>query len=55
MAERLAISIKSVESYRARLQDKLGLQTRVELHRDALACGLLRPDGLNEPESPVCG
>jgi two-component system response regulator NreC len=53
VAERLSLSVKSVESYRARLQDKLGLQTRVELHRYALACGLLRPDGLDEPEPPV--
>ncbi len=53
VAEHLELSVKSVESYRTRLQDKLGLQTRVELHRYALASGLLRPDGLTEPASPA--
>lgn len=54
VAERLELSVKSVESYRARLQEKLGLQTRVELHRYALASGLLRADGLIEPDPPAC-
>lgn len=45
IAERLTVSVKSVESYRARVQEKLGLQTRVELLRYALAIGLLCPDG----------
>lgn len=53
VAERLELSVKSVESYRARLQEKLGLQTRVELHRYALASGLLRADGLIEPDLPA--
>jgi two-component system response regulator NreC len=52
IAEHLNLSVKSVESYRARLQEKLGLQTRVQLHRYALATGLLRADGLDEPELP---
>jgi len=52
IAERLAVSAKSVESYRARVQEKLGLQTRVELHRYALAIGLLRSDGLVDPQLP---
>lgn len=52
IAERLAVSAKSVESYRARVQEKLGLQTRVELHRYALAIGLLRSDGLADPQLP---
>lgn len=53
IAERLDLSVKSVESYRARVQEKLGLQTRVQLHRYALATGLLRADGLDEPEPPT--
>lgn len=53
IAERLELSVKSVESYRARVQEKLGLQTRVQLHRYALATGLLRADGLDEPDSPA--
>lgn len=52
IAERLELSVKSVESYRARVQEKLGLQTRVQLHRYALAAGLLRADGLEEPDPP---
>lgn len=53
VAERLELSVKSVESYRARVQEKLGLQTRVQLHRYALATGLLRADGLDEPDPPT--
>lgn len=53
IAEHLDLSVKSVESYRARLQEKLGLQTRVQLHRYALATGLLRADGLDEPAPPA--
>jgi two-component system response regulator NreC len=53
IAEERGLSVKSVESYRARLQEKLGLQTRVELHRYALAIGLFRTDGLTEPDSPA--
>ncbi|MDF0644760.1 MAG: response regulator transcription factor [Nitrospira sp.] len=53
IAERLDLSVKSVESYRARVQEKLGLQTRVQLHRYALATGFLRADGLDEPDLPT--
>lgn len=53
IAERFDLSVKSVESYRARVQEKLGLQTRVQLHRYALATGLLREDGLEEPNPPA--
>jgi two-component system response regulator NreC len=53
IAERLGVSVKSVESYRTRVQEKLGLQTRVELHRYALARGLLRSDGLPELDCPT--
>jgi DNA-binding NarL/FixJ family response regulator len=41
IAERLAISVKTVEVYRARLMTKLGLKTRVDLVRYALSVGLL--------------
>jgi two-component system response regulator NreC len=44
IAESLSVSVKSVESYRARVQDKLGLHTRAELHRYAMAAGLLHLD-----------
>ena len=41
VAQRLALSIKTVETYRARLSDKLGLRTRAELVRFAADTGLL--------------
>jgi DNA-binding NarL/FixJ family response regulator len=41
VAQRLALSIKTVETYRARLSDKLGLRTRAELVRFAAETGLL--------------
>ncbi len=42
VAERLCISVKSVETYKARLMEKLGLKGRAELVRYALQHGLLR-------------
>lgn len=39
----LGLSVKSVETYRARLMEKLGLCSRSELVRYALECGVLRP------------
>ena len=44
IAERLGISVKSVETYRYRLADKLEFKSRVDLVRFALECGLLRTD-----------
>jgi two-component system response regulator NreC len=41
MAERLFISVKTVETYRARVQEKLGLRGRAALVRYALQRGLL--------------
>ena len=42
VADRLCISVKSVETYRARLMEKLGLKGRAELVRYALQHGLLQ-------------
>jgi two-component system response regulator NreC len=44
VADRLKLSAKSVETYRARLMQKLGFKKRVDLVRFALECGLLTPD-----------
>jgi len=44
VADKLALSVKTVEAYRARLMEKLGLRTRAELVRYALEHGLLTPD-----------
>jgi two-component system response regulator NreC len=41
MAEQLGISIKTVETHRARLSEKLGLKSRADLVRLALEAGLL--------------
>jgi DNA-binding NarL/FixJ family response regulator len=40
-ADQLGLSIKTVESYRARLMEKLGLASRADLTRVAIECGLL--------------
>jgi two-component system response regulator NreC len=45
VADRLTLSVKTVETYRARLSDKLGLRTRAEIFRFARQEGLL-----SEPE-----
>lgn len=41
IADRLGLSVKTVESYRARLMDKLGLKNRAELTQFAVQAGLL--------------
>lgn len=44
IATRLSVSVKSVETYRARLSEKLGLSSRAELVRYALENGMIAPD-----------
>ncbi len=41
IAEQLSLSVKTVETYRARGMEKLGLTTRAQLVRAALAQGIL--------------
>ena len=41
IADRLTLSVKTVESYRSRLLQKLGLKTRAEVTRLAMELGLL--------------
>jgi two-component system, NarL family, response regulator NreC len=43
IADRLTLSVKSVETYRARLAEKLGLRTRVDIVKYALETGILVP------------
>jgi DNA-binding NarL/FixJ family response regulator len=43
-ADRLALSVKTIETHRKRLSDKLGLKTRAELFRFAVEIGLLEGD-----------
>jgi len=45
VADRLALSVKTVESYRARLMQKLGLTNRAELTRLAIDLGLVGRSG----------
>jgi DNA-binding CsgD family transcriptional regulator len=42
MAQQLFVSVKTVETYRARLAEKLGCQSRAELVTYAIAAGILR-------------
>lgn len=44
IAQQLEISVKTLETYRTRLTEKLGLGTRAAIIRYALATGLLRPE-----------
>jgi DNA-binding NarL/FixJ family response regulator len=44
ISEQMGVSVKTVESYRARVAQKLGLRTRPEIVRYALTHGLLRPE-----------
>ncbi len=44
IADNLSISVKTVETYKARLLEKLGVQGRAGLVRYALAHGILAPD-----------
>ena len=41
VADRLSLSVKTVETHRARLSDKLGLHPRADLVRLAIDLGLL--------------
>ena len=44
ISEKIFVSVKTVETYRARLTQKLGIKTRAELVRYAMRQGLLRSD-----------
>jgi two-component system response regulator NreC len=50
IAERLGLSVKTVESYRARLMQKLGLDSRAELTRLAIDLGLVGSASSPPPE-----
>ena len=46
IANQIFVSVKTVETYRARLAGKLGLRTRSDVVRYALQMGLLTPEAL---------
>ena len=43
-ADQLGVTVKTIETHRKRLVDKLGLKTRAELFRFAVEVGLLEPE-----------
>jgi two-component system response regulator NreC len=43
IAEELRLGVKSIETYRSRVMEKLGLSSRAALVRFALECGILAP------------
>jgi two-component system response regulator NreC len=43
-ADHLAVSVKTIETHRKRLSDKLGLKSRAQLFRFAVEVGLLEGD-----------
>jgi two-component system, NarL family, response regulator NreC len=48
-ADHLAVSVKTIETHRKRLSDKLGLKSRAQLFRFAVEAGLLEADAA-QPE-----
>ena len=52
IARQIFVGVKTIETYRSRIFEKLGLQTRSDLIRFAVQLGLLTPEALeNEPDS----
>ena len=50
IAEQIAVGVKTVETYRSRFAEKLGLRTRSDVMRFAMQMGLLTPETLeSEP------
>jgi DNA-binding NarL/FixJ family response regulator len=52
IADKLFLSVKTIETYRARIADKLGLRSRAELVRYALEVGLLGLEQIHKGETP---
>lgn len=50
VADQLRVSVKTVETYRTRLREKLGLKGRAELYRFAAESGILGADPAEPPE-----
>ena len=54
ISKRIFVGVKTIETYRARVFEKLGLQTRRDLIRFAVQLGLLTPEALeSEPGDKV--
>jgi two-component system, NarL family, response regulator NreC len=50
VADQIRVSVKTVETYRTRLREKLGLHGRAELYRFAVESGILDTDSVGPPE-----
>ena len=46
IAKRIVVSVKTVETYRSRIAEKLGLRSRTDIVRFALEMGLLTSERL---------
>ncbi len=55
IAKQIFLSVKTVETYRARFADKLGLRTRSDIVRFAVQMGLLTPQTLEAEEARGAG
>ena len=52
IAKHILVSVKTVETYRARIAEKLGLRTRREIVRFAVQMGLLTCDAVSRVPPP---
>jgi two-component system, NarL family, response regulator NreC len=54
IAKQISVGVKTVETYRSRFAEKLGLRTRSDVIRFAVQMGLLTPEALeNVPDHPA--
>jgi two-component system response regulator NreC len=54
IAKQIFVGVKTVETYRSRFAEKLGLRTRSDVIRFAVQMGLLTPEALeHEPDHPA--
>jgi two-component system response regulator NreC len=52
ISKRISLSVKTVETYRSRFSDKLGLRTRSDIVRFAIQMGMMSPQTLEADENP---
>ncbi|HEY7153867.1 MAG TPA: response regulator transcription factor, partial [Gemmataceae bacterium] len=53
IADRLVLSVKTIETYRARMAEKLGLRSRAEIVRYAMEIGPLGSNPSERPDAPA--
>jgi DNA-binding NarL/FixJ family response regulator len=53
IADRLSLSVKTIETYRARIAEKLGLRSRADIIRYAMEIGLLGSSPSDLPDAPA--